>query len=314
MGVTLYYSKVNLSSHILKAYEDKEEMNKIFKMIYNNIRDNINFTKELNRMDEKGDEHVKELNYKFHAIETFDSDLEYTIVGKIIKDSTILISKYDEKTKTQVKVPTENSEVIDFFYDIRKEMVVFHRSTRFGYVDFNDAFQALLNKSMENEREKYVFKVKLIREGLSVDKITSQLKKIGNIEQLNINITPPNPDDELLDSIQKDGEEYLEDIKKGNITQRSVLFASDAPNGLQIEARMIKSELNKIGHIHSKLTAEEAQSKGYVYVGARNTSGRTFSTEDNEVIRDRIDKKPDNPKEFALLCKMKVANILRSLF
>lgn len=314
MSVTLYYSKINISSHILKIYNDKNVKNGIDKKILINVKDNISFTKEIIRLDSSGEEHIEELKYKFHAIEKFDSELDYTIVGKVIKDSTIFVSKYNEKTKQQIKVPTENSEVIDFFYDIKKEIVVFHTSNRFGYADFTNAFQELLNKSMEVEKEKYLFKVKLVREGLSLDKITKQLKEIGKIEKLTIEINPPNPDDELLDSIQKDGEKYLENIKKGNITQRSVLFASDAPEGLNIDASMIKEELSQISQIHSKLTAEEAQKKGYVYVGAINTSGRTFSTDDNVVVRDRIDTKPRNPKEFALMCKKKVSGILRSVF
>ena len=235
MSVTLYFLKVNVSSHILEIYKDKEVKNEIEKKILINIKDNISFTTEFTRRGDNGEDYTEELKYKFHAIEKFDSELDFTIVGKIVKDSTIFVSKYDEKTKRQIKVPTENSEVIDFYYDIRKEVVAYHTSNRFGYVDFANAFQDLLNKNMENEEEKYLFKVKVGRKGLSVDEIKKQLKDIGNIEQLNIVISPPNPDDELLNSIQRDGEEYLENIKRGNITQKSVLFNSDAPKGLYRE-------------------------------------------------------------------------------
>ncbi|MEE6452550.1 hypothetical protein RAH41_18465 [Gottfriedia acidiceleris] len=308
MSVTLYFSKVNINSHILKVYDDKREFDRIIKDLYIKVKDNVEYIKEIIGEDEEGNTFTKEIVYKFNGLQKFGDDLEYTITGRVIKKMTIFINDLDEKTGQITKKPTEHVEVIEFHYDLYKEVIAFHIPNRFGYVEFNQVFRELLNQSMSTPNEKYNFEVSLFRKGLSVESIKQELKKIGKIATLRIDVIPPNPDEELLDSIHENGENYLEQLKKGKITQRSIAFSSTTPEGLDIDAEMIDEELEQIGKIHSKLSSEEAIEKGYITVEGSNVSGRTFTTNDTKPVKDKVDK-PQGLLDFAKVCKNKIASI-----
>lgn len=315
MSVTLYFSKININSHIIEIYEEKsaheaqEARKAILKKLYLNIKEDTDYTQKELRKDENGEEFLYEAHFKFNLIEKSN---DYTITGNIIKKSYLFVNEVNEKTGEIKKIPVENSEVIPFYFDVYREIVAFYTRNRFGYKVFDYAFKELLNKSMSNEDEEFNFEVSIYKQGLSVDAIQSQLKQIGKLETLKIEIIPPNPDDDLLDAIQQNGEEFLNDIKRGNVTQRSTIFTSTAPAGLNIDAKIIKQELQKLDQIHSKLSSEEATKKGYATVEATNKSGRTFSTNNNKPIKYKLDKKPKNLKEFAQICKQKVLAVVGS--
>ncbi|WP_208592311.1 DUF4747 family protein [Gracilibacillus suaedae] len=309
MSITLYFSKININSHIFNVYNDRKEMQKIFEKLYINIKDGILYGNETVGFDESGKEYHDTTVYKFYSILKF-SDLDYTITGKIVKKMTIFINDLDEETGEMINKPTSHTEVIDFYFDILKEIVCFHTTNRFGFKEFNDVFKELINRSMFTEDEEYYFKVSLWREGLELNDIKKQLKKIGNIESLKIDITPPNPDDEILDNIQENGEEYLESIKEGNITQRSILFNSKAPQGLKLNSKMVNQELDRVDNVHSSISSETAIQRGYIHLSATSKNGRTFTTEDSRPVKDTLTEKPSSQRDFALACKDKVNALL----
>lgn len=311
MSVTLYFSKVNINSHILKIYNDKKEFDKIIKDIYIKVKDNIEFVKEIIGEDEEGNSYTKEIVYKFNGLQKFGDDLEYSITGRVIKKMTIFINDLNEKTGQITKKPTEHVEVIEFHYDLYKEIIAFHISNRFGYVEFNEVFKELLNESMSTPNEKYNFEISLMRKGLSVKDIKQELKKIGKIAKLKIEVIPPNPDGPLLDNIHENGEHYLEQFKKGKITERSIAFTSTAPEGLDIDVEMIDDELERVGKIHSKLSSEEATEKGYITVEGTNVKGRSFTTNDSKPVKDKIIK-PSESFSYAKICQNKIASIFRN--
>ncbi|RWZ59856.1 hypothetical protein EQV77_00740 [Halobacillus fulvus] len=311
MSITLYFSKVNINSHIYDVYEDKKVFDGIVKDLSIKIKDNISIENEVTGFDSEGNEYHRSTTYKFYSIEKLN-ELPFTITGRVLKKMTIFINDLNEETGEIIKRPTENTEVIDFFYDISKEIVAFHTSNRFGYADFNEAFKGLINKSMSDEKEEYYFEVSLWREGLKLDEIKNQLKKIGKLVSLRIEVIPPNPDDDLLNNIQDNGEEFINDFKEGNVTHRSILFDSTAPEGLNIDSNLIDKELNQIGKIHSTLSSEEATRKGYVSIDAVNNNGRSYTTDNSKPVKDRLESKPPTQQKFAKICKRKINALINS--
>ncbi|ABK84490.1 MULTISPECIES: hypothetical protein [Bacillus cereus group] len=310
MSITLYFSKVNINSHIFDVYEDKKKLKEILKKLYLNIKEDVSYVKQNLNYAENGETYIYDAEFKFNLINKLDDD---TIVGTVIKTSTLFVNQVNQETGDRKKIPVENSEVIEFYFDVYKEIVTFHRTNRFGHAEFTEAFQELVNKCMSEESEQYHFEVALLREGLNVEDIQKQLKTIGNLETLKIEIIPPNPDDDLLDEIQENGEEYITDIKEGNVTHTSTIFTSKETRGLNIDAKIIQEEFKKISKIHSKLTDEEATMNGYVTVEAINKSGRLYSTNKNKAITDKIEEKPQNFMTFATICKKKIASVVNSL-
>lgn len=310
MSITLYFAKVNINSHIFKVYEDKEKFYEILKLVFLNIREDVSYKKNNLNFTENGETYTYDAEYKFNRIEKFNDN---TIAGSVIKTSHLFVNKLDENTGEVTKIPVENTEVIEFFFDVFKEKIAYYRTNRFGYSEFSQAFKELLNICMSSKSEEYNFEVSVLREGLSVEDIQKQLKEIGKLETLKVEIIPPNPDDDLLDEIQDNGEAYITGIKEGNVTYTSTAFTSKNSQGLNIDAKVIQKELNKINKIHSKLTDEKATMNGYVTVEATNKNGRFYSTNQNKPIKDRLEEKPSSRLKFADLCKQKIASIVNSL-
>lgn len=309
MSITLYFSKINLNSHIFDVYEDRKKLDSILKELFLNIKENITYTQKETRYDQNNEEFTYEAYFKFNLITKMNDN---TIVGNVIKTSNLFVNEVDEKTGEIKKIPVENSELIPFYFDVFNEIVAFYTTNRFGYNVFNNAFKELLNKSMSTNEEEFNFEVSLLKMGLSVNELQTQLKNIGKLETLKIEIIPPNPDDELLDAIQQNGEEVLNDIKSGNVTHKSTIFTSTAPGGLNLDAKIIKQELEGMDKIHSKLSSETAIKNGYVTVDATNKKGRTFSTNDNKPTTYKLTEKPKSLEAFATICKQKISAIISS--
>lgn len=310
MSITLYFSKVSLNSHIYEVYEKKLDLNSVLKELYLNIREGVEYVNEGLRIKEDGETYLYDASYSFNFIEKAGGELTDTVTGSVIKSAKLFINDIDEKTGKIKKRPIENKEAINFYFDVYNEIVVFHTTNRFGYKEFNSAFKELLNKCMSNEDETYNFEVDLVKQGLNVQDIKEQLYNIGSLQYLKIEVIPPNPDDDLLREIQENGEEYLGDLKAGNVTEKSILFTSSAPQGLNINSKIINKEIEGINNIHSKLSSKEATKLGYVNVEAMNQNGRVYSTKDSRPVKYTLDEKPQNLIDFAKACKRRLATLL----
>jgi len=307
MSKTLYFAKVNLNSHIYNAYDNPSEFEKIFNLIYKKFIEDVKYV--------RNDTYQEEYTYTAEYILNHVNKLgKRQVVGSIIKKADIFVNTEINKETGEIKkVPIENNELIKFYYDIDKETVAFSRTLRFGHVEFCTAFEYLLNECMKGKKEDYIFKVSLMKTGVDINKIKSEISKLKNIETLRINIIPPNPDDELLSNIQQNGEKLLKSMKSGNITERSILFSSKAPRGLKLDSSEIQNELNLVSNIHSKLSEDKAIRNGYVLVEAKSQDGRKYSTDDNSLITNFIeDDDMVGDSNFANACKRKIAQIIAS--
>lgn len=313
MSTTLYFSKVNINSHIYNVYNSKEELNRIIKLLINNICDDIQYTKENLIYKEEGTPLVYDATYKFSSITKLDASYRNSIVGSIIKTSKIFTKKYDEEKKEFFIRPIENDEVIRFYFDIYSEIVVFYTAQRFGYAEFNEVFRELLNISASNSGEEFNFEIMLLKQGLSIEVIENELRRIGKIRTLKIDIIPPNPDEELLEKIRENGEGLLNSMKEGNLTETSILFTSSATEGMKLESAVVKNELKKVEQIHTALSTRDALNKGYANIEATSTDGRTYTTRETRPQKDILEKKDIGIREFADICKKKITSYLANL-
>lgn len=312
MTLKLYFSKVNLNSHILETYDTPKKLKSILNRLYININDDITYEKEEIERNEDGEINSRTIKYKMTRIEKYGKEFNDTIIGSILRESTLYVNQsFDESTGELRKAPVPNSEVIDFFFDVKKEVVVFHTTQRFGYKDFNEAFQNLINRAMITEE--IYFEVYLLRTGISLENIRQKLKKLGRLESLKIDIIPPNPNDDLLNDIHQNGEKYLDSAKQGNVTHKSILYTSKSPAGLKLDAPIIENELNIVQSLHSSLSEEESIQKGYIIVEAVSKNGRSYTTKENNPIKDTLEEKPPGRYNLALVLKKKLEDVFNSL-
>lgn len=295
-SVTLYYGKVNLnSSHIFEVYDEKLNITDVLKKLYSSIQDNIKHT----RIDMVDDIETYRATYIFDDIEK-DIDT-MSIYGKVIKKSNLYANQRDEQNRP-IKVAVPNEECIQFYFDVMKEAMVFYTTQRFGYNDFIYAMQMLLSESINkmygSDEEYYNFDVSLKRSNLSMDTLKEELKEIKNIESLRIDIIPPNPDDEILEEIKRNGEKKLDDLKEGNVTYKSTFLQSKSSTGIVLDSSIVEEEIDSAIHMHSKISDDKTLDNGYVQVEATSKDGYTYSTKDRQPIKSTIEKECLDDKEL----------------
>ena len=305
MSTTLYYGKINLNSdHIFKVYENPSLLNKTLLELKETIKNGIVY-KYIHIY--KGQE-VKENYYTFSDIDQLDDG----VYGKVIKKSPIFATQTDANGERK-KVAVDNEEVIAFYFDINKEVVAFFTTNRFGYSEFCKAFSALITKSINlvYQEENYKFDVSLINNNLNMKEIENSLKELGALEEITIDIIPPNPNHSLLNSMEKNIDKMrLKDYKSGNITGRRSSLKSASKTGIVVDSQIVKEELSAVYNICTDVTPEEAIRNGYATIEAKNIEGRTFSTNDKKPIKDTIpDEILDNKNEYCKRCKYNIGTL-----
>ena len=280
----LYFAKVNLNSHIYDYYDGKIEMDEIIKSILFNINE-VDIFKEENIYK---DEVVYEANYSFYNI---NKKNELGIIyGQILKRGSIIIKSVDKNKNEISKKPIENDELIKFYYDIENELIIFHVTNRYGYLQFCSSFQNLLNRCMESNGSELKFIVTLLRESVSVNSMREKLNKLRGINWLKVSIMPPNPNENVLRNIRKNGKKYLSKYKEGNITGISTIFMSNSPDGVNLESEEVRKSLDVASYVDENIEEKEGISKGYTEIEAHTKSGSILSTKDCTPISYEVDE------------------------
>ena len=205
-----------------------------------------------------------------------------------------------------IKTADDNYEAVCFYYNVYKEKVAFYTSNRLGYSEFNNAFEGILNKVLESE--KVIFNIDLLKNSLNLDDIKKELKKIGVIKELKIEIKAPNPDSDLLDRIKENKGEYIADIKNAKVTKTSTVFTSNAPSGLNLDSKIIDEQLDRVDNIHYDLDSRTAVSKGYVDIYATGNKVK-YSTKDNGPIKSLIEESQKSLSGFVEVMRGMIGSI-----
>ena len=304
MDRTLYFAKVNINdTRIYDIYKGKKSKNDIMDDIFINIQNGVGYTKNSICKLENGEENEINTSYIISSINKLEGNVKDVLVGAVIKQSGLYLKEIN-KTSGEIKWRLEPyGEIIRFCLYPRKERISFYTASRFGYKEFCEAFEGLLNKFMNKDKTKHNFRISLIREGIDLNSLKQQLNKIKNIELLRLEIIPPNVDDSLLKEIEKNAEKELNEMEEGNITNKSIVFQSKSEEGINTNSSLITRELDKIEKIHTKLSTEEATRKGYVLVEVTADNGRTYSTNNTTPIKYIMNGELDGDVDFADTCR-----------
>lgn len=303
LSIVLYFSKLNLvSGHIFQVYKEDGLLTKILDILRNDLSSSIVYKREEVEIDSLGQSCLNNIAYKLNIMEKGDSYIK----GHLCKDSTVYYKSFDSTKGELVRHSVPNTEAVNFYFDIFNEMIGFHTANRLGFREFNDAFTGIINKCMEENSREYRFDLSLINEGLNIEEITEQLREIGNIKELKFKFQPPNADTEEIKRIKENGEELIDIMESGNITNMSVLFTSKGTEGVNIDAEIIKENIERIRGINSVIGDRRAINKGYTGVEAQGKDGKKYTTADSKPIKVSI----DNIAVFYEECKKLIRSLI----
>lgn len=191
----LYLAKVNLNSKIFSVYENELDINDVLKIIYDrlNTDERCGYSVNAKHNDSTGNE-ISYLRYSYYYFADLNkSDMKIT--GKMIRKYSKFNDKVNEKTGKVESVLTDESVAIRFYFDIEKEMVTFCERQCFGYNQFIDGFNELLNKCVKD----YEFQTYLQKDKNRLEEKIKELYKITKVKAV---LIPPNPNGGNVRSIK----------------------------------------------------------------------------------------------------------------
>lgn len=191
----LYLAKVNLNSRIFSVYEKELELTKVLDYVYQNVNENEKYKiqKSATYTDVSGNlkRYIKSSEYNFAELKKEKMIITGLIMRKFTKPNEELNT---ETKKIETVIKTE-SVGIRFYFDINKEMVAFCERQCFGYNQFTNAFNQLLNKCIKI----YKFETFLQKDR---NKLDEKIQELHNISKVRAVLIPPNPNGKSVSTIK----------------------------------------------------------------------------------------------------------------
>lgn len=290
---TLYFGKINLnSSHIYDVYNGTENIHNILEKLLINFYDGLTLVEE--RPIYYDGELIRndDIVYKVTIREKTDT----YIYGYLYKTSTLYYKEENRYTNKLESKHVPNTESIEFYMDVFKEMVGYYTSQRFGEKEILYVLSKMIDDVMKDEG--YTFTIDKYTDGLSLKEIKKELKSIRAIQKLTIEYKPANPDTNIMDSIKKNGKGRLEKYEEANLSSKSVIFTASSKMGLNISSDEISEEINEIDNMQKDIDAKKATQNGYIKVEALGSDGIVHSTADKAQVKKKI----NNVYEFKQAC------------
>lgn len=297
--MVIYFSKINLESvQLLDMYKEEELLIEMKRLVSSFLESGTIYETVEFQMGDDGEKHCYSTKYRI----SIGAKKDNYISGYLYKSSRVYYKIMNETTLQTESHFQPTIEDVRFYYDVDKEIVGFHTRNRFGYQEFNLAFKEILNTCMKKNNIDFSFDVSLYTEGLEIDEIEDELKKIKNIKRLEFKYKLPNPsDDFMLNDLANGLTDFSKDLEDANANAMSVIFDSQGGIGLRIDSPEIKKNLDRTGSLTRGISAKEASKNGYVLVSAIDKDGKKYTTEERKPIRREIDD--TNEDEFFTACR-----------
>lgn len=285
--MTLYFAKLNLASEDLyNLYKDPKQKSTISFALYEAVNAAQHWQKEGMYKDDSGELHFTTTDYSLQVL-NIDSTHRY-IEGWVYKKGILYYKTLNNRNKL-IPCSTESTEANRFVLDLSHGFIGYNTSNRFGYKEFIEAFENIINLGEEALTYNYRYRVSTCTRGLNLDEIKQELNSIGRIKELRIRMQPPNPNDELLDKLQQRCDGLIKDFQTANITEYDLLYSTKGTSGIKLDSPLISSQIDDIQSLYSRLSVEESTKKGYVSVEATSISGKKYSSGDSKPVKRVIE-------------------------
>ena len=304
-SMIIYFSKINVeSTQLLEMYKEEESFAKMRKSLLAFIKNGTVYEIEDSYKDDNGESHIVKTNYKL----TTGKKTDKYVMGVIYK-STVLHYKSLKKDSNELVFQSVPAiEDIKFYFDVDREIVGFHTRNRFGYQEFNKAFSGIINMCMEKNNSPLRFSACLYNEGMEINEIEEELKRIRNIKRLEFDFKLPNPaDSNMIDQLKDGLTDTAAMMEEANANAVSIIFDSNGNIGLNIDSKEIRENIERVGHLTKGITGKDATKNGYARVIALSKDGKKYTTEEKKPIK--VETIGETTEEFLLACKKTILTI-----
>lgn len=229
----MYFSKFNVNSNIDEVYKKEITISEILKDVFHTMDEKQELIEKdyYTIQDEKGDRHRIEEKTKYKFFNLHKDQDKMIIGGRLLK---LKDDKVEKLTGTEIEELIIKDRVISitFLFDLKTELIAFTVRKGFGYNQFNEHFQNLINSYFE-ERHFEIFLEN------NIDFMKEEVKKFQWIGKVEATIIPPNSnDDAIKELLDIEVKACLEDGIGKKITN---LFALDkVSKGVKKTSAMFK--------------------------------------------------------------------------
>lgn len=290
----LYFGKINLNStHIYDVYNGTIDIRYILEKVLGNFYDRLTVTEERPIFFDGEVIRNDEIIYKATVKEKTDT----YIYGYLYKTSTLYYKEEDPTTNELVSKHVSNTESIEFYMDVFKELIGYYTSQRFGEKEILGVLGKMLTKIMKDDE--CIFVIDKYTDGLNIKEIKEELRSIKDIQRLTFEYKPANPDTHIMESIETNGKGRLEKFEEANLSSKSVIFTASSGMGLNISSDEINNEIEEIDNMQKDIDAKTATKNGYIKVEAIGSDGTVHSTANQAQVKKKI----NNICEFKQACE-----------
>lgn len=302
MERTIYFSKVSLdSSNVYDLIENYELRFEITRNILSMIKHGFKFEEEYPYFTEDGEKKVSKISYVLSIKEKTDEGIH----GILDRKAAVFVKERDEKSGEMKGHAVDNTEDIEFYYDVLHEYVAFISRRHFKKNMFNDAFTNILNLSAKKIGLDYSFYVETFNLGMTIEEIQNVIKLDTDIKELIITCRPANPDQAIIDTVQE--AQSIELLKESNATEKSIIYKAKGKNTLNGAATVIQDDLKNLVEMNKDIPMTDLTQRGYIIVKSINHKGDVKTTADErpfvKITKDMYD--------FVRTAKNGITEILR---
>ncbi len=298
----VYFSKISMNSlEVYDLVENYELRFEITKNILSMLQHHMEFIKEIPYITEEGEKAVNTISY---VLRIKDKDDE-SIHGILDRTATIFTKKRDEATGEMRSRPVENTEDIEFYYDVLHEYVAFISRRRFKKNMFNEAFGEMLNECARKNQLEYSFYVESFNSGMTIEEMQEAVKIDKDIKELIITYRPANPDNGIVTKAKKGNKK--EKLRETNATERSIIYKAKGKTTINGGAEIIQDDLKQLVTMNEEIPMLDLTQRGYVIVKSVNKNGDVKTTTDAKPFV----KITNGMNEFISTAKKGIREILR---
>ena len=223
----VYFAKFNINEKIYDVYDNKISLSNLQDTIYQSLSTEIELSEEVKN---------KITNFKFI---TLDKNPETMIInGRLVAYAPGTHISYDpEKDNVVETADNKKATYITFSFDIKKEIIGFVTKFDFGRNQFLERFKLLTEASASNVGE-----VELFLES-DKQKLKDKLRNFQHVQEVAINLVPPNNDRRLFKKLFDLDSEKLNDTGG---TKFYLSIKGTAKKGIDLASSYMRNMVNGI--------------------------------------------------------------------
>ena len=246
----MYLAKLNVTSKIYEVYNNNLNISNIIDEVFEKLDNSKIYIEEEKRkyVDEFGNKiiYTKKSKYQFAELE---KNIENKIItGKVVKNFNRPTEELDKEKNEVTSTYTDEYVSIYFYFDVLRESITFCVRQSFGYNQFTNAFNNLINLTIPG----YGFEVFLQKDE---DILEEKLKEFKRITKFTATLVPPNSNEEELEEL-RNTLNYIGDCQESNASKyRLELMDSNENPGLNRQAKIMQDTVTAVTRGYGDLTA-----------------------------------------------------------